>query len=490
MLTAVNVTLPTGRAKRAGLALLAGLLMCAGLPPWGWWPATIVGVALWVLLLVDRPWRARFWIGVGVGLTLYLPSTVWMVRMAPGAWPFAVAVWFPLIFGVASAFCPPRFAALALPGTVVLTEWFRWHAPFGGVPLSMFAYTQGTGPLLPIARVFGTLGVSGAVAVAGVSLGSMVQERSRRSGLVGGAVLVLIALLSVVAPQGTADRTITAAAIQGGGEQETEHFNTDYEAVLQKHLDAARTIDDDVDLVVLPENIVNIDGFWDNSTERDKLIELAVELDTTLVVGVVEDRNDDEHFWNFATAISPEGDEQGRYDKVRRVPFGEYVPLRSLLAPLAGDLLPRRDAMPGSEPAVLDTTLGRLGVVISWETFFPRRVRDAVHHDGTIILNPTNGSSYWLTQVQTQQVAASTLRAVESGRWMVQSAPTGLSAIIAPSGEIIERSGIGEAAVVSSEVELRSGTTLAMWWNEVPVLLLSTFAILGAWWLDRRRRIS
>ena len=75
--------------------------------------------------------------------------------------------------------------------------------------------------------------------------------------------------------------------------------------------------------------------------------------------------------------------------------------------------------------------------------------------------NPTNGSSYWLTQIQSQQVAQSRLRATESGRWLVQAAPTGFSAIVDPRGELEQRSGISESVVLTATIERRSGTTPA-----------------------------
>ncbi|NLA34903.1 MAG: apolipoprotein N-acyltransferase [Actinobacteria bacterium] len=486
----MDFQLPTSRPARAGLSLLAGAMMCAALPPWGWWPLCIIGVALWALLLDSQPARSRFWVGAGVGLALYLPSTVWMVKMTPVGWPVAVSIWFPLVFGIVSAACPPKFALVALPGLVVLSEWVRWHAPFGGVPLSMFAYTQGRGPLLPIARVFGTLGVSGAVAVAGCALAALLRTNTRRRGAIGAVALVALTVLSVVAPSGHDVKEITVAAVQGGGDQLTEHWATDYDEVLQRHLDAARSIDEPVDLIVLPENIVNVDGYWDTSPQRAKVTDLAIEKGATVVVGVVEDRDSSENFWNFATSITPTGEQQGRYDKVRRVPFGEYVPLRGLIAQFAKGQLPGRDAMPGTGPAVLDTTLGRLGVVISFETFFPRRVRDALHNDAQIVLNPTNGSSYWLTQVQTQQIATSTLRAVESGRWLVQAAPTGFSAMIAPSGEVVSRTAISEQNVLVERIALREGTTLAMWWREAPILLMAAAAVAVAWRAQRRRFLA
>ncbi|HMS11844.1 MAG TPA: nitrilase-related carbon-nitrogen hydrolase, partial [Microthrixaceae bacterium] len=131
-------------------------------------------------------------------------------------------------------------------------------------------------------------------------------------------------------------------------------------------------------------------------------------------------------------------------------------------------------------PTVIDLT-GPTGVVISGGVFFPRRVREALHHDAEIVLNPTNGSSYWLTQVQSQQIASSALRAVESGRWVIQAAPTGFSAIIDPDGVVQQRSGVSEARVLEQTVELRRGRTLAMWWGEAPALLASLIALAWAW---------
>jgi apolipoprotein N-acyltransferase len=483
----VNLQLPTGRWSRRGLAVAAGLACCFAMPPWGWWPLAIVGVALWALLLEDRTWRARFWVGVLVGLGWYLPSTLWMVKFSPVGWPVGVAIWFPFVFGVLSAMCPPGLTALALPGAVVLGEWFRWHAPFGGVPLSMLAYSQGRGPLLPVARLVGTLGVSGAVALAGGALAALARPSSRRGGAIALVALVVLALGGAVSPTGHRVRTIEAATVQGGGPQETRASAAEIGPVLDRHLTEALKVRTPVDLVVLPENIVNVSGRYAGSPEAQRVAGVAESLDATVVAGVVEDRGDREHFWNFAVAITPKGRIEDRYDKVRRVPYGEYVPMRNLLEPLAEGVLPPRDDREGSGPAVLDTGVGKLGVVISWETFFPRRVREAVHHDAEIILNPTNGSSYWLTQVQTQQIASSTLRAVESGRWVLQAAPTGFSAIIDPAGVVRQRSGVGEPHVLQQRVEMRSGRTLAMVWGEAPALVAAAAALLCAWLLQRRR---
>jgi apolipoprotein N-acyltransferase len=104
-----------------------------------------------------------------------------------------------------------------------------------------------------------------------------------------------------------------------------------------------------------------------------------------------------------------------------------------------------------------------------------------MHDDAQIILNPTNGSSYWLSQVQTEQLASSVLRAVESGRWLIQAAPTGFSEIIDPAGNVLGRTAITEAAVVQHDVELRDGHTIAVVVGDVPAAAIAILWLITAW---------
>ncbi len=186
-------------------------------------------------------------------------------------------------------------------------------------------------------------------------------------------------------------------------------------------------------------------------------------------------------------AIEADGRVADRFDKVRTVPFGEFVPLRGLVEHFAADSLPRRHVRPGDGPAVLDTSLGRLGVAISWEVFFTERTREAALHDALVLLNPTNGASYWLTQIQTQQVASSRLRALETGRWLLQAAPTGFSAIIDPEGKVLDRTGVGEQAVRQATVGLRNGQTWATRVGPWPMLAAALVLMVWGRWPARRR---
>jgi apolipoprotein N-acyltransferase len=467
----------------------AGLGLAASLPPWGWWPLGFLAVAAWDRLLADRPWSSRLLRSWAIGIAWLLPALLWMWDLTAPGYVVAVVV-FGGYFGVAGALVPATAPArwIGLPAAIVLAEVARSHFPFEGVPLATLAMGQATAPLGQAARLGTAFLVSGLVAVGGVALSAALARRWR-AGAVALTVLVVAAVAGAVAPRGHAVGETTYAIVQGGGPQRTRAQGTDPGEVLARHLAASEDVVSPVDLVVWPENVVDVDGPLAGSPQAGALSDLARRLDATVVAGVTEDVGPD-RFHNVSVVVLPDGSLGDRYAKVRRVPFGEYVPLRDLVERLAGggSGLPGRDALAGTEPAVVETPAGTLAVAISWEVFFVDRVRDGVSHGGEILLNPTNGSSYWLTQVQSQQVASSQLRAIESGRWVLQAAPTGFSAVVDPSGQVLARSDISEPWVHQGTVERRQGDTIATVTGPAPTVVAAGLALGGAWaWWWRRR---
>jgi apolipoprotein N-acyltransferase len=468
-----------------GRGALAGLLLAASVPPWGWWPLAFVGIALLDRLVADQPAIVRFrrtWLVCAFWL---YPAMLWMFDLTPPGYVIAGGA-YAAYFGVAVAACPPgRARWLALPGAFVLAELARWSFPFGGVPLATLPQSQADGPLLALARVGSSLLLVAVVVIIGIALSAAWQRAWRPVG-VAAAIVVGLAGLAVLAPRGEAFDRLDVAIVQGGGPQNTRASDTDEREVFEKHLAASELVETPVDVVLWPENVVNVEGALDENIEFDELSTLARQLDTTLIVGAVEGVTDTE-FLNAAIAFGPDGEVVDRYDKVRTVPFGEFVPFRSLLEAVAGGAgLPERDARAGSGPGILETDEGTFGTLISWEVFFENRGRSAARAGSTLQLNPTNGASYWLTQVQTQQIASSRLRAVESGRWVLQAAPTGFSAILTPEGEVVERTAISEQAVLQGTVELRDGDTWATLVGIWPVFVLSLLSYPAAWWVQRR----
>lgn len=490
---------------RVGSALGAGLLVAAALPPWGWWPLAFVGIAVFELAIgVEPSRRTRFWCGCVFGLGWLATGTVWMWQLTVPGYIVAGIVFAVAHGGAALAAPTGRWRTVGRPLAHSLIEAARFSFPFGGVPLASLGISQAASPVGGIARVGGAILITWVVFQVGFALGALVRpiltptpvdRATVRLGGAGLAVATALLAVSLVAPRGHGTGVfVGVVAVQGGGEQGTTAAEVRSEVVTERHLAATATIepDDALDLVVWPENVVDVADF-ETSSELAAIAEQAARLGVPIAVGITEDvPGEARRFTNAQVIVTTGGDVTSRYDKVRRVPFGEYVPLRGLLESIGApvDQVPS-DAVAGETPAFLELPGGtRVGVVISWEVFFAGRAREGVREGAGMILNPTNGASYSGTIVQTQQVASSRLRAIETGRWVVQVAPTGFSAFVTPSGGVIGRTAVSERAVIRHEVELRDGTTWYTRLGDRPFIVVLLLGLGATWWASRPRSRS
>jgi apolipoprotein N-acyltransferase len=377
---------------------------------------------------------------------------------------------------------------ILLPAGFVLYEWFRWSFPFGGVPLATVPMTQVSSPLTSVLPLGGALLLTAVTIATGLTVRLLADRRWNVAGAMFGSVVVVV-IIGALAPNGTVIDTIDVAVVQGGGPQRTRADTCENQRVFDRHRDATASIDRTVDLVLWPENVVNptsdgrplgrCDDLLFMSEAVTDVADIARSQQAVLIPGWFHSAGSSapNNTVNYSTAVSAEGETVSRYDKVRIVPFGEFVPLRGLIEFFSSDV-PGRDVLQGQGPAVLESPVATLGVSISWEIFFDSRSRAAVRDGGEILVNPTNGSSYWLTILQSQQVASSRLRAMETGRWVLQAAPTGFSAIVDADGTVIERTAISEQRVLYAAVERRDGLTLATRFGPVPMLVLAAAAFV------------
>jgi apolipoprotein N-acyltransferase len=479
------------------LALGGGACVALSLPPWGFWPLAFAGIAAFGISLGEDPTRAqrarRGWL-FGAGW-LYM-GMGWMWFLSVPGYLLAAAL-FAGLHAAAAALAPTGpWRALGRPLAHTVAESIRLFVPFGGVPLATLPIGQAGGPLLGVVRVGGVILLAWVVfqigfAIAGPSPFLPRAAGSRNvtgapHGIFGVALVALVVLVSAFAPDGSgwsegAAPTLTVAAVQGGGLQGTRAISTDSREVVERHLAASATISaGSVDLVLWPENVIDVPTFSE-SLEIDEITAQSRRIGAPFAVGVTEDITVDgvRGFLNAQVVVDVDGTVVSRYDKVRRVPFGEYMPLRSLLDTLGAptEQVPR-DAVAGNGPAVLNLPDGRrVATVISWEVFFGGRARDGVTAGGSWIANPTNGSSYTGTVLQGQQVASSRLRAVENGRWVVQAAPTGFSAFVTPEGSVRQRTGISEQRVIIDTISLADGRTWYSRTGDLPWLLCAVLAL-------------
>ena len=484
---------PSRTRSRYFAALGSGARVAVSLPPWGWWPLALIGIAIFARITTSGITRKRtqFLLGTIFAFGWFAPGMCWMWFLTPPGYVIAVIL-FAAFHGVASVVgSRSMYPLVALPLAHALAETFRFSFPFGGVPLASLAISQSASPLVGIVRIGGPLLLTFCVLQIGFALSQLVVAPKLKHLAVFGATVALVVCAGFVAPNGSdTGETRTIAAVQGGGPQGTLAINTNPRDVVERHLAATRTITStNLDMVIWPENVIDVADFYD-SVERVEIAEQAARLNAPFVVGITEDMNA-RYFTNAQIVVNEDGTLGDRYDKVRRVPFGEFVPLRGLLETLGApvDRIPR-DALAGSDIAQLQVDDTTVGVVISWEVFFSGRANEGVEAGGSVLVNPTNGSSYTGTILQTQQIASSRLRAIENGRWLVQVSPTGFSAFISPTGEVFDRTGVSEQRVLERTISLRSGRTLYSNLGDLPFIVLMV-AVLGSLaFIARKRRLS
>jgi apolipoprotein N-acyltransferase len=484
--------------------LAAGVLLALSLPPFGVWPSAFVGAALLYWRLRGLRLAARILSGWAAGIGCFGIGLSWAVSFN---WYGAVALVLAesLTMAIAAALTPPqRGRAPAFVSAATLAEALRLSWPFGGLPVGGVFLGQAGGPLLGAARLGGPLLLTATVWTGGVAVAHLGEAArgwwgDRRVGgapWVGLAALALVVVAGVggaVAPDGgPAIRTVRVAAVQGGGVRGFGQFEISQAGVFGAELSASDRLEGSArpaSLVVWPEDVIALARPLAGSPQATTVAALARWLDATVLAGVTITEADDT-FRNEIVAWSPGGRIVSVFEKVHRVPFGEYVPFRGFFSHLADLAAVPRDAIAGHGSGLMRTPAGPLGVLVSYEVFFAARGRSSVRAGAEMLVVPTNTSSYANAQMPTQEVAADRVQAVEEGRDLVQAAPTGYSTFVTNRGVVRQRSGLSDRQVLVAPVPLRRGATLYERFGDLPTLVLSALALaagLAAGILGRRR---
>jgi apolipoprotein N-acyltransferase len=460
-------------------AVVSGGLPAGGMPPRAAWYLLPAGAAILTWALLDRPWRHRFVLGAAAGLAFFLPTLGWLTGFHPAGF-VAILLLQVLLFAAAMLLVDPRPARWwTVPAALVALEALRARFPFGGFPIPGMALGQLDGPFIGAAPLGGSLLVLGLATASGSALTGLLASarRVRTTGLV--VVLATLSALGIVlsAPDGEADGELRAVLMQGGGPRGIPAVMSDEQEVTERLFRLSGNLPSGIDLVLWPESSIGATGPIAGSRDAERVSQFARRIGATVVAGVTE--SEEANFRNAAVAWGPDGRIVDRYEKVHRVPFGEYIPARSLFERLSDmTALVPRDAIPGSGPGLLRTPAGPLGVVISYEVFFSDRARAAVTAGGQVLLVPTNAASYTTEEIPATEVAAARMRAREFDRAVLQAAPTGYTAVVRPDGTVVTQGGLGTPELLTATVPLRSGLTVHTRNGDGPVLGATAVALL------------
>lgn len=467
---------------RVALVALAGLGAAASFEPLHWVYLLPVSVAVFTLAAIGARAGHGLVLGAVYGAAFMLALLPWLHVIGVAAW-LVLALFEGLYYGLlgwgASLVTRLRWWPLWVACLWVGTELLRASVPFGGFPWGRLAFASIDTPVAPLSGYVGPAGVTFAVALVGTSAAWAVL-RLRRAPLRALAAVAAACVLASLASAfplpgpGPDTRRVTVAAVQGNVPGTGLDAFTERRVVLDNHVSATLGLAQRVragkaprpDLVVWPENSSDIDPYTDPGAHA-AISEAARAVGAPLLMGaVVGDRAD--HGWrNRAMVWSAQGRVVGHYDKRHPVPFGEYIPYRSLLAPRIPALaqIPT-DMVPGHRPGVLRVGPARVGVLMCFEVAYDGLLHGLVEHGAGLVVVPTNNATYTGTGQVEQQFAMSRLRAIEIGRYVVVASTNGISGIIAPDGRVLARAPVRAQAVLEKQVALTSRVTPAVRWGE------------------------
>jgi apolipoprotein N-acyltransferase len=163
--------------------------------------------------------------------------------------------------------------------------------------------------------------------------------------------------------------------------------------------------------------------------------------------------------FNSASLVNPEGEWDGRYDKVHLVPFGEYLPFKSWLGFAGGLTKEVGDFSRGASRAPLHAGDEKLGVFICYESIFPDEVRQFARGGAQVFVNVSNDGWYGDSGAYAQHLKQARMRAIENTRWLLRSTNTGVTAAIDPYGRIVQSVPRKTRTALTASYALVNGTT-------------------------------
>jgi len=493
----LRLTARPGLPLASLISFAAGLTLSLAFPPAGLWPVAFVAIAP-LLWLLDRsgPWRGAF-LGFVFGLGCYGATIYWIWRFGELAW-VSLTVVMALSLALFGALYPairrpgrPVVSAFGAAALWTLFDWLRGLWPLGGFTWGSVGISQVDNRVtVTLATVAGVFGVTFAVVAVNGLLVAALGGHGRRSRLVPVALAAAIVVAPAAIPFATATGpAVDVATIQVDVRDAAQASSAGEDrGVAGLNVAAHETLatGPPPDLVVWGE------GALDPAAAADPVVMARVRdaiasVGAPTVVGAVTDDADGRQ----RTAVilyDGRGVPIGRYDKVHLVPFGEYVPFRGRLSWVRAIEQIPVDRAPGERVHAIEAPgVPVFGTPICFENSFPELPRAFVREGAGFLIVPVNNASYGFTAASDQHQQMSQMRAIETGRWVVDAAVSGISAYIDPSGRAVATAGLFEPAILRSTIRSSDERTwyvrLGDW---LPWLCLAAVAILFV--MPRRRR--
>ncbi|MER7795718.1 apolipoprotein N-acyltransferase [Microbacterium sp. NPDC096154] len=462
------------------VAVLGGLALDASFPSWGIWGLAPVAVILSLVSLIGRSARAALLVGIAFGAAFWFPHIDWASQFLgddPQSWvpwvalagvetaftglgaiPIALAYrWFPRGRWRGLVGLPLLVGALWTARELVMGNW-----PYGGFAWGRIGMSQSESPLAHVASWVGVSGLTFLIVTFCAAVIEIARARSWRATSFVPAVALGLILLLLPQWQTATAGTLRVGAVQGNGP--TAYFDRrEPGAVIQAQLDASEPLrGEQVDVVVWPEGGVEYDPLADAVTAV-RLSAAARAYGAPLLMNAASVEGD--RIYNTSMLWTQDGaDVAGglqTHAKRHPVPFGEYVPDRAFFERIVPDLIGMigREYTPGDDAPLVDVEGARIGLAICFDVIYDDVIREGAKGGAQLYVFQTNNADFRGTDENLQQLAFARMRAIETGRSVVNLSTVGTSQFIAPDGATVSSLGVDQAGLLVGEVELRGGLT-------------------------------
>lgn len=468
-------SIPLGAA--VPLSAVAALLLTFASAPLGWWPLTFVSVTVGVMIFIGRSVGGALLVGVVFGAVFYLTHLVWVGQfLGPVPW-LALAGVEAILFGVGAVpitlayrwsshygsrglaqmvAVPILVAALWTAREVVMGVW-----PYSGFPWARLGMTQVGGPIAEVASWAGVSGLSFLIVTVCAAVGQWIRAggfRFARGLLPAAGATVLL----VVMPQfpTTAAGDFRVGWVQGNGPAGYFDDKAPGDVLAAQLAATAPLYGQPMDLLAWPEGGVDADPLRDPvaAAALDRVVQAA---GAPLLMNAATHRG--EGIFNTSLLWTTNPDDRQVHDKANPVPFGEYVPDRwfyELLAPGLVGLI-QREYTPGTNPPLVQVGGVGVGLAICFDVIYDTVIWDGARAGAQLYVFQTNNADFRGTDENLQQLAFARMRAIETGRAVINVSTVGTSQVIAPDGATLDSVGVDTAAAGVTTVPLRTGLTPA-----------------------------
>jgi len=483
---------------------MAGLLCVFGFAPFGIFVIPVLALATLFALWSHAGSRsAAAWLGFFFGMGLFVAGIGWIYVALHdyGNMPMPLALLATLLFATFLSLYPAlagyaqarfgetngvRFPAtnlhltLVMPGAWVLAEWLRGTI-FTGFPWLAFGYAHSDSPLAGYAPLFGVYGVTLVAAVSAGLLAILLRERWNRQGRVALAILAVLwiggALLRGIAWTQPHGEPFSVALAQGNIAQDIKFEEGALVGTLETYRRLA--LQSSAQLTILPESALPLLRHQVPPRLIEQLGRHARENGGDILVGVFE-RSNSSHY-NSVFTFGTAGEQH--YRKQHLVPFGEFIPLRSLLGGFINNMLdiPMDDLARGdARQPPLSVAGQRVAANICYEDVFGEEIIRALP-EATLLVNFTNDAWYGHSHAAEQHNQISQLRALETGRMMLRATNTGVTSIIGVDGRVLQQLPQHLETVLNGTAQGYEGITPYVRWGNAAVMLLIALMLAYAW---------